>query len=279
MFDRRPGSASEFRWRVDVGDSALLSAFAYALPAAFGGVAILAALLFGSVVLAAARAGEFGRAVGVVSLLVVALLARRWFLPAVAETDLLRPLAGRYSRRGVALASAVGAAALYASLLVHPIAPFVLFAASWVPFALVAGFPTEGRADPAEGVLVVDGDSVPLEAVRSYRAFPLGRLALCWVSYARGVPRAPRTLVVTRESLDRVRSLLDRATTRERGADDASGTGAAQRRILTAFGVGFVAVGPALWLLLPGQGALVAVYAGALFGAFGAVFLWYAATG
>ena len=278
MFDRRSGSASAFRWRVEVGDSALLSTLAYALPAAVGGVALLAAVLFGSVVLAAARGGEFGRAVGVVALLAVALLAQRWFLPAVAEADVVESLSGRYSRRGVALASVVGAAALYASLLVHPVAPFVLFVASWVPFALVARFPTEGCADPDEGVLVVDGDRVPLEAVRSYRAFPFGRFALCWVSYARGVSRAPRTLVVTGESLDRVRSLLDGGATRERDAGDASGTGAAQRRILTAFGVAFVAVGPALWVLLPSEGAVLAFYAGALFGAFGAVFLWYAAT-
>ena len=48
MFDRRSGSASAFRRRVEVGDSALLSTLAYAHPAAFGGVALLAAVLFGA---------------------------------------------------------------------------------------------------------------------------------------------------------------------------------------------------------------------------------------
>ena len=140
----------------------------------------------------------------------------------------------------------------------------------------MAGFPTEGRADPDEGVLVVDGDRLPLEAVRSHRTFLLGRFALCWVSYERGVPRAPRTLVVSRGSLDRVRSLLDEGI----GEDsDAPTLEPVQRWILISFGVGCLAVGPALWALLSGDGVAVALYAGALFGVFGLLFLWYAATG
>ncbi len=279
MYDRPSGSASAFRWRVEVGDSALLSALSYAAPGAFGGATLLAAALAGSVMLAAVRAGAFARAAGVAALLVVALLGHRWFLPAVAGTDVLEPLRSRYSRRGVAVASVAGAAVLYASALVHPLAPFVLFVASWLPFAFVAGFPTEGRADPDEVSLVVDGDRVPLESVASTRALPLGPLVLCWVSYARGVPTAPRALVLPRECFDRVRALLDGAGDGDPDPD-AAAMGAAQRGILVAFGVGFVAVGPALWVLLPGgEGTLVALYAGALFGLFGAVFLWYAATG
>ena len=275
MFDRSSGSASEFHWRVEVDDSALFSTLAYALPAAFGGVGVLAALLLGSVVFAAVRAGEWGLTVGAVGAVLLATLSRRWLLLAAARTDLLDSLFGRYSRRSVVLASIVGAAVLYASLLVHPLTPFALFVASWIPFVLVAGFPTEGRADPDEGVLIVDGDRIPLEVVRSHRAFPLGRFVLCWLSYARGVPRAPRTLVVPRDQFDRVRSLLDE------GADersDASHVGTAQRRILVAFGVGCLAVGPVLWALLPAEGAIVALYAGALFGVFGLLSLWYAAT-
>ena len=276
MFDRPSDSASEFRWRAEVGDSALLSALAYAFPGVLGGTVLLAGAAFGGAVFAAVRAGAVGRAVSLVALVVVAVLAHRWFLPAVARTDLLESLLTRYSRRGVGLASVAGAVGLYASFLVHPLAPFVAFAASWLPFALVAEFPTEGRANPSEGSLVVDGDRVPLASVESYRALPLREFVLCWVSYSRGVPSAPRTLILPRESFDRVRSLLDDAVRED--ADGASTIGAAQRRVLAAFGVGFVAVGPALWVLLPGEGALLALYAGALFGVFGAVFLWYAAT-
>lgn len=276
MCERSSGPVPAFGWRVEVDDSTLLSALAYALPAAFGGVALLAALLLGSVALAAANADEFGRAVGAVAVGVVALFAQRWFLPAVAATDLLDPLLARYSRRGAALASVAGAAVLYASSLLHPFAPFAAFVASWVPFALVAGFPTEGRWDPDEGTLVVDGDRVPLESVTAHRALPLGGVALHWVSYVRGVPTAPRTLVVPRGEVDRVRSLLDEGAAER---SDASAAGTAQRRILVAFGAGFLAVGPALWVVLPSEGALVALYAGALFGTFGAVFLWYAWTG
>lgn len=274
----RSSRASQFGWRVEVGDSALLSALAYALPSVFGGAVLLAAALFGSVALAAVRAGAFGRAIGVATLLVVAVLVHRWFLPAAVGTDLLDPLRPRYSRRGVVLGSVAGAAVLYASSRLHPLAPFVTFAASWLPFALVAGFPTEGRADPTEGVLVVDGDQIPLASVESYRTVPFRSLVLCRVSYSRGVPTAPRTLVLPCERFDGVRSLLDAARDGDGDVAGASVIGAAERWILVAFGVGALAVGPAFWVLVPREGAAVALYAGALFGAFGAVFLWYAAT-
>ena len=140
----------------------------------------------------------------------------------------------------------------------------------------MAGFPTEGRWRPSDAALVVDGDRVPLESIASYRALSLGGLAVCWVSYARGVSRAPRTFVVPRGEFDRVRAPLDGGASAD--ASEVSTVGAGERWVLVAFGVGCLAVGPALWMLLPGEGAVVALYAGVLFGVFGAVFLWHAAT-
>jgi hypothetical protein len=69
---------------------------------------------------------------------------------------------------------------------------------------------------------------------------------------------------------------LERAT-----AHDPETTGrrasTAVRVVAGLFGVGFLAAGPALWLVLPpGDGRVVALYGAAVCGLFGAVFGWYA---
>jgi Na+/melibiose symporter-like transporter len=50
-----------------------------------------------------------------------------------------------------------------------------------------------------------------------------------------------------------------------------------ERIIASLFGLGMISIGPVLWILLPpGDGQLVALYAGAMFGLFGIVLLWWA---
>jgi hypothetical protein len=52
-----------------------------------------------------------------------------------------------------------------------------------------------------------------------------------------------------------------------------------ERIIVGLFGLGLVAVGPLLWLILPpGDGRAIALYAGAMFGLFGVLLLRYAYT-
>ncbi|MFC6825094.1 hypothetical protein [Halopelagius fulvigenes] len=263
-------------WQYDVTDSCLLHALTYALPGFTGGVVLLVALLAGRVALDAIRAGDIGRAVGVLGAAVLALLVRR-YVPALLDTaDAFGPWK-RYSPLGLAASSVVGAAAVLWSLQVSPVAPFALFVASWIPTVLAAEFPTAGHATPEAGTLVVDGSPIPLDALSRYRAVSVGGVAVCWLSYARGVPRAPRTVVVPNDAFGAVRAVLEGAERRSDGSEDS--LRGAERAIVAAFGLGSLAVGPALRMLLPsGGGRAVALYAGALFGVFGAVFLWYAAT-
>lgn len=268
---------ADVSWRYDVSDSHLLHALAYVFPGILGGVALLLALLGGRLVLDALGAGDIGRAVGLLAVAVLPFLVHRYVPALLDATDAFDPT-GRYSLGGLAASSVVGAAAVFASLRIGPVAPLVLFAVSWIPTVLTAGFPTEGRAEPEAGTLVVDGTSIPLDAVEGYRTVAVGGGAVCWLSYARGVPRAPRIAVVPRATLDSVRAVLDGA---ERRADEGQSTlGGVERAVVAAFGLGLVAVGPALWVVLPsGGGALLALYAGSLFGLFGVVLLWHAATG
>lgn len=264
-------------WRYDVRDSPLLLACTYVLPGILGGGVLLVALLVGTLVLDALQAGDIGRAVGTLAVPILALLARRYVPALLGATDAFDP-ADRYSRRGLAASSVVGAAAIFASLQIDPVAPFVLFAVSWIPMVLTAGFPTEGRVAPEADTFVVDGSRIPLDAVDGHRTVAVGGAGVCWLSYARGVPRAPRVVVVPRATLDSVRAILEDAENR---TDERESTlDGAERAVVVAFGLGLVAVGPVLWLLLPpGDSALVVLYAGSLFGLFGLVLLWHAATG
>lgn len=269
--------SADVSWRYDVSDSHLLRALTYVFPGILGGVVLLLALLGGRFVLGALRAGDVGRAVGLLAVAVLPFLVHRYVPALLDATDAFDPT-DRYSLGGLAASSVVGAAAVFASLQIGPIASLALFAVSWIPTALTAGFPTEGRAAPETGTLVVDGASIPLDAVEGYRIVAVGGGAVCRLSYARGVPRAPRIVVVPRTALDSVRTVLEGAGN---GADESQSTlDGAERAVVAAFGLGLVAVGPALWVVLPsGDGALLALYAGSLFGLFGVVLLWHAATG
>jgi hypothetical protein len=260
-------------WELDVTDSPLLQILTYVCPSVFGGVAILAGGLLLWLVVSAVLDGDLARAVGVVAFAVLALLSRR-YLPALLETNLTDPFWNRYSRRGLVIGSVCGALVLLGSAQLHPTAPFVVFIASWLPLVLTAAFPTSGHADPAAGTLVVDDTEVPLDAVSEFRAVSVGTFAVCWLSYTRGVPTAPRIILLPPNYVDVVAELIETGTdssTRGRSTIDRT-----ERLIAGLFGLGMVALGPILWLLLPpGEGQVVALYAGAMFGLFGMMLLWY----
>lgn len=261
-------------WELSATDSSLLLILAYVGPSIFGGVAILAGGLLLWLVLSAVLDGNPARAVGYVALGVLPLLARR-YLPALLATNLGDPLRNRYSRQGIVIGSVFGAVVLLGSAQLHPIAPFAVFIASWVPVVLTAAFPTSGRADRTAGSLVVDDTEVPLDAINAFRAVSIGTFAVCWLSYTRGVPTAPRIVLLPSSRLDVVSSVLEtNSGASKRGR---STLGRTERLTAVLFGVGMIALGPVLWLLLPpGNGQVVALYAGAMFGLFGVILLWYA---
>jgi hypothetical protein len=261
-------------WELDVTDSPLLQTLAYVGPSIFGGVAILAGGLLLWLVGSALLDGDLARAIGVVVFVVLALLSRRYF-PALLATNLIDPLWNRYSWRGFLIGSVCGALVLLGSTQLHSLAPFVVFIASWVPVVLTAAFPTSGYVDPAVGTLVVDDTEVPLDAVTAFRSISMSTVTVCWLSYTRGVSTAPRIVILPSSHLDVVSNLIETepdASQQERSTIDRT-----ERFVAALFGLGMVALGPVLWLVLPpGDGQIVALYAGAMFGLFGMVLLWYA---
>ena len=261
-------------WELEVTDSPLLQMLAYVFPSILGGVVVLAGVLLIWLLLQAVIAGNFA---GVVSLVVIALLGllTRRYLPALLATNVTDPFWGRYSRRGLAAGSVLGAIIMYGSARLHPNAPFVVFVASWIPLVLTAGFPTSGQTDLETETLVVDGTGVPLDGVRSFRAVPVGTFVVCWLSYSRGMPSAPRVIVVPSGSFEPISQLIGRAS--DSTEPKPSTINRPERIISSLFGLVMVAIGPVLWVLLPpGDGHLVALYAGAMFGLFGIILLWYA---
>jgi len=180
------------------------------------------------------------------------------------------------ARAGIrARPTASGALVLLGSARLHPTAPFVVFIASWVPLVLTAAFPTSGHADPSDGTLVIDGTEVPLEAVSGFRMGSVGTFAICWLSYTRGVPTAPRVIVLPSNHVNVIAELIETGTESSKG--DRSTIDRTERLVAGLFGLGMIALGPILWLILPpGDGQAVALYAGAMFGLFGMLLLWYA---
>jgi len=261
-------------WELDVTDSSLLLGLAYVFPSILGGVIVLVCGGLLWFVAAAVRAGDLGRAIGLIVVAVLGLLSRRYLI-AVLGTDLATPSLGRFSRRGLLVGSLLGALTLLGSARVHASAPFAVFIASWIPLVLTAAFPTNGRADLATETLVVDETEVPLEAVRTFRVISMGPFAVCWLSYIRGAPTAPRIVVLPSDYVDAVATLID--TVPESSTDERSTIDRAERIVAGLFGVGMIAIGPLLWRILPpGDAQAIALYAGAMFGLFGALLLWYA---
>jgi len=261
-------------WELDVTDSSLLVGLAYVFPSVLGGVIVLGCGLVVWLVASAVWDGDFGRAIGLLVVAVLALLSRRYLL-ALLEMDVSASFFERFSRRGLLVGSRLGAVTLLGSTQVHPSGPFAVFIGSCIPLVLTAAFPTSGHADLAATTLVVDETEVPLEAVRTFRTMSMGTFAVCWLSYTRGAPTAPRIVVLPSDYVDAVANLLD--TVPEPSNEERPTIDRAERVVACLFGLGMIAIGPLLWLVLPpGDAQVIAVYAGALFGLFGVLLLWYA---
>ena len=261
-------------WELDVTDSSLLLGLAYVFPSLLGGVVVLVFGLLLWLVAAAVWAGDLGRAIGVIVVAVLALLSRR-YLPALFETDLSTTFFERFSRRELLVGSLLGALTLLGSAQVHSSAPFAVFIGSWIPLVLTAAFLTNGHADLVAKTLVADETELLLEAVRTFRVMSMGTFTVCWLSYTRGAPTAPRIVVLPSDYVDAVAKLLE--TGPESPNEDRSTINRGERTVAGLFGLGMIAIGPLLWLILPpGDGQVIALYAGAMFGLFGVMLLWYA---
>ena len=263
-------------WELDVDDSALLLALAYVFPSVFGGAIVLVCGLLIWLIGAALWAGDFGRAIGIVVVAVLALLSRR-YLPALLETNVATPFFERFSRRGLLVGSLLGALALLGSVQVHSFAPYAVFIASCVPLVLTAAFPTSGHAAVTMETLVVDDTEIHLQEVRTFRTLSVDTFAVCRLSYRRGTPSAPRIIILPSDYVNVVAGLIENIP--ESSREEHPTIDRTERFIVGIFGLGLVAIGPLLWLALPpGDGQVIALYAGAMFGLFGALLLRYAYT-
>jgi hypothetical protein len=155
----------------------------------------------------------------------------------------------------------------------------VLVTAGLAALVVGAGLRSEGTVDPAEGTVEYDGRTIPLGAVRQVYSWTVGPFVLLVVRYHRGHvgPSTPRLLVVSAAALDAVESARRSASTGTTPDAGARAAPTAVRVVAAVFGLASLAVGPALWLLLPpGAGRPVAAYLGVFGLLFGALFLRYA---
>ncbi|MDZ5811643.1 hypothetical protein U4E84_09845 [Halorubrum sp. AD140] len=266
----------ECEWQVAVSDSPVLLALAYVMPSIFGGIAFLVGALLAWFIITAVLAGAYGRALIFVGGALLAIFGRRWFALALFSGELFTREQEYLSRRGVLLGSSIAAVVLGLSFIIDPRAPVAVFIAGWLPAIFVAAFPTKGTVNQRATTLVIDDDEVPVGAVRNYRLLPIGPFVYCWARYDRGVSNAPRLFIVPRDASDAARNVLDAAADRPHAVE--SSLSSTERWILVAFGVGLLSIGPVLWVVLPTPGRGFALYAGAMFGLFGVILLWHAAT-
>ena len=209
-------STSKRSWEFEVQDSKIVTVLSYVFPSVLGGVVVLVVLLFSRLLLDALLDGNVGQAVLYLVFGVLAIPIRRWFVPALLETNLYEPLQKQFSKSGLVLGSVCGGLALYARLRLHPFAPFIVFIGSWIPLLITAEFPISGHVELTGKSFVAKNIEIPLQSVQHYRTFSAGVLVFCWLSYARGIPRAPRMVIVPRENLVVVRELLEEATGQRR---------------------------------------------------------------
>lgn len=283
MAPARDATATDdaIEWRLDARTSPTLRALAAlglgSIVALGLGAVALAALLVGSALLA----GDFERALFVLVLALLAVpLTRRYLLGVGAKAEVrdgLRSGVAGVPLPWLAISGLGWLAGFVLAVRVHPIGPLALFVVGLL--ALVASVSgTRGCVDPAENSLSDGRHEVDLAALDGYRARRIGPVVLCRLSFVPGaVSRsAPRLVMIPAAVFPAVEDAFETAIAGER-AESTKPTPPVQRAILLAFGVGLLAVGPLLWLLVPaGRGQLIAVYAGALFGLFGLLFVCYA---
>lgn len=267
-------------WTHTVETSRLLRVLALAGFGAIGAVPLLGVLLALWLVVGVVAAGDF-EALGVllaVGLFFVVLAGRRLAL----HVELFRRedsgMLLWLSFRQLVAASGVWAAAVVAIALLD--APFaVVYAlfvvAIFVALPVVAALTSEGTVDTDAGELDVDQKEASLAAIESVARYDLGSVAVLRIRYHDGAASvsSPRLLGVERSDASRVREALESST----AEPPASDTNPLVAKTLYAFGVCALALAALLGyhaVSTSGDTAAFAVYAVALTGVFGLLFLW-----
>lgn len=183
------------------------------------------------------------------------------------------------SRRGLAAAALVGAVALGLGFAVSTVAVAVVVALGTGASLLAMVLTSEATVDRQSLTLSTRRSEVSLAGLSAVRSVAVGPLVLFWLSYVRGAAtlRTPRLQTVPREVAPAVREAL------RAGVDapaDADPIDRAERVVVSLFGLGMLAVAPALWLLTGADGRLGGIlgYLWLLSLVVAAPMLWYAVT-
>lgn len=280
-----PTSADSVQWRFTTANSRPLRALSYLAVGLVVGPLLGFLAIVGSVV----AQDDPGRLLLVVVLAVVvglgvgsgrALFGLANAPPEVHET--VRAL----SRRGVLGSVLTGAAVVLVGLRWTEVGLGVLVGcvgAGLGALVVGAGLQSEGAVDRAERTVEYGSHTVSVDAIRTVRSIRVGAVAVALVRYLPGRvgPSTPRVFVLSGDGLDAVESMradgvrTDAVQSGE--SEELKSTPTAVRLVAGTFGVACVAVGPALWFVLPpGTGRLLAGYLGVFGLLFGALFLRYA---
>lgn len=251
----------------------------------YGAVALLGGPFLGTLVVVGwllVRSGDVEQllVVAVAAALAVGLWNRGALLAARGETSIsLHEDTESFSRRALAGSVLLGAAGGGAFLVAVPDAVPVVLGGGFG--CLLAGvvLRTEGRVDAT--TLEVGRRAVPLSTLGGVRRVRTGPRVWFWLSYEPGVggPTAPRLVSVPTSLAAAVETRLDAGVERTHEGDG-GGLDPTVRAVAVLFGLGCLAVGPALWVVLPGEAGSVFLAYGATFGVlFGGLLLWYGLVG
>ena len=277
---------STVSWHYDAKTDPVAGAIVLAAIGSMAGLLVGPLLLAVGVVAAAALAGDPIPLLALAGVLAVAAAVHRAEVVALRSVDGRGPGRG-YGRAGLALAL-LGGGAVHAATIA--LAESVRYNVGFVVLGVALLLATtalvgEGEVDPEAGVVRYHGEELPLDAVQSVHALPLGDRVVALVRYRGGVPTASRLPTFSATAYRAAEPLLrgagDRAS--EGGSptagDDRDGLPRAVRVAAAAMGLGTLVLAGAAALLAPPDarpliGALVLTTLPVA-----AVFGWYAYAG
>jgi hypothetical protein len=191
---------------------------------------------------------------------------------------IVNSLAFVFSRRSSLVATAFGAVALLLTAWIEFALVFVVFISGVAVLIPISVLHVEGAIDPQELWLEYNGRTVSLADIRAIRAVTIGPLALCWLSVERGTAGTlrPRFVVMTADAYGVARDVFEEAI--DRPVEPGRAAPRTERVVFLLVGLGLLAIGPALWVLVPATPAArwIVGYAGLLFGFVGVIVIWHA---
>jgi len=271
------GNQLPLSWTVTPNTHRWLHLLSYGLLAPLGAVALV--LVGGAVALGVAsiRDGSWAILLALGALAVLA-LARPPVLAALLSDETEASWEHDYwqpSRLGLVAASTLCAVAMGLALQHSRAAAGAVAVLSFVAALAAMTLSTDASVDDLR--LATQHTVVDLSTLSGVRSVTIGAVTVLWLSYARGADsfRNPRVLTVPRERAPQVREALDAGIDADASADP---VGHAARAIIAVFGLGVLATGPALWLLVgaAGEERVVLVYLVTFSLVFAGPMLWYA---